>query len=91
MVTIGDARFDFTYRDEDLARPLAGRFSARAEDGAALAFAIEPLAAAEIDINRRTLVRARAEGAGPDARPLLGWVEANRFVPRAASHPGAGS
>jgi hypothetical protein len=92
-ISLSDARFEFTFRDEDLTRPVAGRFTARAEDGSALAFDVEPLAAAEIDIThtfvppqrsvyRRALVRATpvgegGSGAGP---PLLGWVEANRFV-----------
>jgi hypothetical protein len=89
-VGIADARFDFTWRDDDLARPVAGRFTATAEDGTPLAFAIEPLAAAEIDIThtfvppqrsvyRRALVSARSDAGGP---PLLGWVESNRFVPK---------
>jgi hypothetical protein len=86
-VTIAEARFDFAFRDEDLSRPVAGRFTARAEDGTALAFDVEPLAAAEIDIThtfvppqrsvyRRALVRAAGAGR---AEPLLGWVESNRF------------
>jgi hypothetical protein len=93
MATISDARFDFEYRDDDLARPMAGRFTATAEDGTALAFAIEPLAAAEIDIThtfvppqrsvyRRALVRARAERAADGGPRLLGWVESNRFAPK---------
>ena len=88
-IGIADARFDFTWRDEDLARPVAGRFTATAQDGAPLDFAIEPLAAAEIDIThtfvppqrsvyRRALVRATPAAGG---EPLLGWVESNRFLP----------
>ncbi|HEY8495093.1 MAG TPA: hypothetical protein VIN04_14470 [Myxococcota bacterium] len=88
-VSITDARFDFAFHDHDLARPFAGRFAATAEDGSALAFDVEPLTAAEIDIThtfvpprrsvyRRALVRARAaHGNDP---PLLGWVESNRFA-----------
>lgn len=90
-VTISDARFDFAFRDEDLVRPVAGRFAATAEDGSALDFDVEPLAAAEIDIThtfvpparsvyRRALVRATPRSAR--AAPLLGWVESNRFVPK---------
>lgn len=86
-ISIHDARFDFEYRDAELAHPFAGRFTATAEDGTPLDFAIEPLAAAEIDIThtfvppqrsvyRRALVRGRRQG-GP---PLLGWVESNRFA-----------
>lgn len=86
-VSIARARFDFEFRDEDLVRPVAGRFEATAADGTQLAFDIEPLAAAEIDIThtfvppqrsvyRRALVRARRAGGAP----LLGWVESNRFV-----------
>ncbi len=86
-VALTDASFEFSYRDDDLTRPMAGRFSANAEDGTRLAFDIEPLAAAEIDIThtfappersvyRRALVRGRS-AEGP---PLLGWVESNRFV-----------
>jgi hypothetical protein len=89
-ISIDDARFDFTYRDEDLARPMSGRFTASAEDGTPLAFAIEPLAAAEIDIThtfvppqrsvyRRALVRATPDGVA-GGRPLLGWLESNRFA-----------
>jgi len=90
-ISISDARFDFEYRDQDLARPVAGRFTATAEDGTPLSFEIEPLAAAEIDIThtfvppqrsvyRRALVRAKpSSGHGP---PLLGWVESNRFAPK---------
>jgi hypothetical protein len=89
MQSIASARFDFAYRHDDLARPIEGRFSATTEDGGRLAFDVEPIAAAEIDIThtfvppqrsiyRRTLVRARRAN-GPD---LLGWIEFNRFVKR---------
>ena len=87
MVSITQARFDFAYRDDDVAHPVAGRLEVVAEDGTHLAFEIESIAAAEIDIThtfeppqrsiyRRALVRARRPG-GP---PLIGWTESNRFV-----------
>jgi hypothetical protein len=88
-VSITKARFDFAYHDEDVARPVDGTLRIVAEDGTQLAFEIEAIAAAEIDIThtfvppqrsvyRRALVRARREG-GP---PLIGWTEFNRFVTR---------
>ena len=88
-VSITKARFDFAYRDDDLARPVAGRLEVVAEDGTQLAFDVEPIAAAEIDIThtfvppqrsvyRRALVRARRA----DGAPLIGWTEFNRFVKR---------
>jgi hypothetical protein len=88
-VAIAEADFEFVYHDEDLTRPVAGSFSARAEDGTRLAFEIEPLAAAEIDIThtfappeRSVYRRALVRGRRADAQPLLGWVESNRFVGR---------
>jgi len=86
-VSITQARFDFAYHDDDVARPVDGRLEIVAEDGTRLAFEVEPIAATEIDIThtfappqrsvyRRALVRAQREG-GP---PLLGWTESNRFV-----------
>ena len=86
-ISITQARFDFAYHDDDVARPVDGTLEIVAEDGTRLVFTIEPITAAEIDIThtfvppqrsvyRRALVRARREG-GP---PLLGWTEFNRFV-----------
>ena len=49
-VSISQARFDFTYHDDDVARPVDGRLEIVAEDGTRLSFAIEPIAAMEIDI-----------------------------------------
>jgi hypothetical protein len=88
-VSLTDARFDFAYHDDALARPVTGKFQVTAEDGTELAAEIEPIAAAEIDIThtfvppqrsvyRRALLRARR----PDGPPLLGWVEFNRFPGR---------
>ncbi len=86
-ISITQARFDFAYHDDDVARPVDGRLEVVADDGTRLAFEIESIAATEIDIThtfvppqrsvyRRALVRARREG-GP---PLLGWTEFNRFL-----------
>jgi hypothetical protein len=88
MVSISEARFDLTYADDDVLRPVAGPFSVRTESGETFAARIEPLTAAEIDIThtfdpprrsvyRRALIRVIPEGG--DA-PLLGWLESNRFV-----------
>jgi hypothetical protein len=87
--SIRSARFDYEYRDDDLARAVAGRLALVTEDGAELAFAIEAISAVEIDIThtfvppqrsvyRRALVRAHRE----DGPPLLGWTEFNRFPKR---------
>jgi hypothetical protein len=86
-VAITDARFAFAYRDEDLARPMAGVCTVSAADGTQLRFDIEPLSAAEIDIThtfvppeRSVYRRALVRGRRADGPPLLGWVESNRFV-----------
>ncbi|RIL03941.1 MAG: hypothetical protein DCC71_14585 [Proteobacteria bacterium] len=87
--SITAARFDYRYADDDLARAVEGRLEVTTEDGARLAFDVEPISAVEIDIThtfvppqrsvyRRALVRA-ARANGP---PLLGWTEFNRFVKR---------
>ncbi len=87
MVPLAEARFDFAIRPDDVLQPIAGRFTARAEDGEEIAGTLEPLTAAEIDLThafvppqrslyRRALVRARLDDGGP---PLLGWVEFNRL------------
>jgi len=85
--SITAARFDYRYRDADLARAIEGRLEITTEDGSRLAFDLEPISSVEIDIThtfvppqrsvyRRALVRAR-RAEGP---PLLGWTEFNRFV-----------
>ena len=86
-ISITQARFDFAYHDDDVARPVDGRLEVVAEDGTRLVFEIEPITATEIDIThtfvppqrsvyRRALVRAHRDG-GP---PLIGWTEFNRFL-----------
>jgi hypothetical protein len=87
--SITEARFDLSFRDEDLRRPVEGRFAATGEDGSRVEAAIEPLAAAEIDIThtfvppqRSVYRRALVRGRRTDGPPLLGWIEFNRFVPK---------
>ena len=87
MATITEVRYDLAYRDDDVARTVAGRVEATTEDGGRFAARIEPVTGTEIDIThcfapprrsvyRRTLVRVTPEGEAP----LLGWLESNRFV-----------
>jgi len=87
MTTIKEVQYDLRYRDDDVLRAIDGRVRAETEDGEIFAARIEPLTGTEIDIThcfepprrsvyRRTLVRVTPDG----DRPLLGWLESNRFV-----------
>jgi hypothetical protein len=87
MTTIKEVQYDLRYHDADVLRAIDGRVRAETEDGTVFAAAIEPLTGAEVDIThcfepprrsvyRRTLVRVTPDG----ERPLLGWLESNRFV-----------
>jgi hypothetical protein len=80
----------FTFDDESIARPVAGRFAVTAEDGTSFGGRVEPITAAEIDIThtfvppersiyRRALIRVHPDGGGA---PLLGWTEFNYFPGR---------
>ncbi len=82
-----DVRFDLTFDDANVTRPVSGRFAIDAEDGVQLAGRIEPITATEIDIThtfvpprrsvyRRSLIRVIPD----DAAPAIGWLESNRFV-----------
>jgi hypothetical protein len=85
--SVFDVEFDVRFDDDSLARPLAGGFVARAENGTSIGGTIEVISAAEIDIThtfvppersiyRRALVRVhRSAGEAP----LLGWIEFNYF------------
>ena len=85
--SITELRLDLTFADEQVTRPVSGRFAFTAEGGATLAGRIEPITAAEIDIThtfvpprrsvyRRSLIRIIPD----DAPPAIGWLESNRFV-----------
>jgi hypothetical protein len=86
-ISIPDVHLDLEFHDEDLQKPVSGRFSVKAEDGTVVEGSIEVISAAEIDLShtlvppqrsiyRRSLIRVRrAEGA-----PLLGWMEFHRFL-----------
>ena len=87
MSTVREARFDFAYAEDDVLRPVSGRFSIAVQDGVEFGARVESLSGVEIDIThtfvpprrslyRRALVRATPDGGG---EPLLGWVEFNRL------------
>lgn len=82
-----DVRFDLSFDDANVTRPVSGRFTVDAEGGVRLAGRLEPITATEIDIThtfvpprrsvyRRSLIRVIPD----DAPPCVGWLESNRFV-----------
>ena len=81
---------DLTFDDDNVTRPVSGRFAFTADTGATLSGRIEPITAAEIDIThtfvppRRSVYRRSLIRIIPDqAPPGLGWLESNRFVDNA--------
>jgi hypothetical protein len=88
--SVFEVDFDLCFDDDSLAEPVAGRFTARAQDGTTVGGRIEVISAAEIDIThtlvppersiyRRALIRVARDG---EAEPLLGWMEFNYFRKR---------
>jgi hypothetical protein len=87
MKSLVDVQFDLTFDDDNVTRPVAGRFRLAADDGSTLSGTIESITAAEIDIThtfvpprrsvyRRALIRITPDG----GVPAIGWLESNRFV-----------
>ena len=90
-VSIEEVEFALSFQHERVLEPVSGRFSLKATDGSVVSGSLEPISAAEIDLThtfvppersvyRRALLRAHLDAGGP---PLLGWLEFNRFQPRA--------
>lgn len=87
MTAVQEVRVDLRIRDDDVLRPVSGRFSLRSEDGAGRAGEIASITGTEIDLShtfvpprrshyRRALVRVALDDGGV---PLLGWLELDRF------------
>ena len=81
-----DVRYEFTFDDTQVLKPVSGRVVLTADDGGVLAGGVESITGAEIDLShtfvpprrsiyRRALIRFTPDGSAP----LLGWVEFNRF------------